>query len=137
MIWLVALVVGIVSLVMVERWMYRKDGPNLGPVSRWFHVKWDDQHIHLDVRSRKPWQAEIPWSEIERVALKMEPGDFMGVSNGLYVWVRGREHSYVIPLDATGGWDLLQELPKRDKFSGKLLIEAMGSHDGVFVWPRE
>jgi hypothetical protein len=45
--------------------------------------------------------------------------------------------SYAIPLDANGGDELLKELVRRGLMPAELVIEAMGSTDGVFCHPPE
>lgn len=129
-----------VALIAIWVWRQRRRKPQMpgpGPVSNWFKIRWTDERIFLDVRTEQPWQAEIPWANIERVCLKMEPDAALGVSNGLYVWVAGRPNSYAIPLDGEGGWELTQEMTRRGKLPPDLTIRAMGSVSGVFCWPPE
>jgi hypothetical protein len=45
-----------------------------GPLAEWFHVRFDDESIYLDVSppGRDPWAAQFPWSSIERIAFRAE-----------------------------------------------------------------
>jgi hypothetical protein len=101
-------------------------------VADWYKTKFDDQKISLDVRTDKPWKVDIPWANIERVCLKSE-GDL--TSDGIYIFVRNREASYVVPVEADGGSELLFELAKLDKFSYELISKASVSPDGLFCYP--
>ena len=104
-------------------------------VRAWFFVSFDDASVRLDVKTDEPWRAEFRFDDIVRVCLKMEPDSFSGVSHGIYVWIAGRENSYAIPLDGTGGDALLSELTRRGLLPAELVIRAMGSTEGVFCWP--
>jgi hypothetical protein len=101
----------------------------------WFHVTFDEDEVHLDVRAQNGWQATFRFDEMVRVCIKMEADAWLGVSHGIYVWIRGRENSYAIPFDATGGDTLLQELVRRNVIPAELVIKAMGSVSGVFCHP--
>ncbi len=129
-------ILGVVVLLLLG-WGFsrplRMRGP--GPVSHWYRVKWDDNGIYLDVRSKEPWTAEIPWADIERVMLKMEGDPWL--SDGMYFFVKGRENSYAVPTEAENGNALLMELPKRGYFTYRLLVEAAGTLDGLWDSNKE
>jgi hypothetical protein len=105
------------------------------PVRKWFFVSFDDVSISLRVETESPWQAQLGFSDVERICIKMEPDAFLGVSNGLYIWVKGRENSYAIPLDADGSPALIKELTRRGQLPAELVVQAMGSTSGTFCWP--
>lgn len=100
----------------------------------WFVVTLDDRSIRLEVSppGREPWQADIPWDSVARVCFEAEgPLD----SDSLYVFTSMRPQSWVIPVEAAGGRQLLDELIRRDLFAASLAIEAMQAHHGLFCWP--
>ncbi|MBW1811696.1 MAG: hypothetical protein JRJ87_26140 [Deltaproteobacteria bacterium] len=101
-------------------------------VADWYKTKFDDQKISLDVRTGSPWKVDIPWARIERVCLKAEGAL---TSDGIYIFVRGREASYAVPVEAEGGSQLLFELAKQGKFTYELITEASASADGLFCYP--
>lgn len=119
-------VVGLVVLI----WDGQDAASHLGPVSQWYHVEWNDERILLDVQSKSPWRAEIPWESIRSICLEMSasPSD----SNTAFIWVDGRESSFPVAFDADNGYELVQQLPKRGLFPSELMIEAMGGVGEVF-----
>jgi hypothetical protein len=125
------------TLIGVKLWLPSSPATPVRPVRHWFFVSFDDQSIDLRVESEHPWRATLRFDEIHRVCIKMEPGSWLGVSHGLYIWVRGRENSYAIPMDADASPALLKELTRRGLIPAELVIQAMGSSEGVFCWPSE
>ena len=103
-------------------------------VSEWFTVQWDDDGVKLDVRppGRRPWTAELGWSDIERVCLKAED---QTCSDGLYIFTSLRPESWVVPTEAKGGLAFLDELFKRKLFDAELAIQASSATEGLFCWP--
>jgi hypothetical protein len=47
-----------------------------GPLAEWFHVRFDDESIYLDVSppGRDPWKDQFRWSSIERARLRLDHG---------------------------------------------------------------
>ena len=116
------------GILIFDRFTSSK-GP--GSVSNWYRVEWNDDCIVLDITSDTPWRAEIPWVTVRSVALEMT-GD-PHISNGIHIWVDGREHAFSIPFDAQNGWELIEELRDRDLLPNELIIEAMGSTSKTFA----
>ncbi len=106
-------------------------------VRDWYRVTIDGDEVRLDVRTDEPWQASFRFDEVGRVCIKIEPDASIGVSHGIYVWIRGREHSYAIPLDADGGDALLHALTARQLLPSALVVQAMGSLGGLYCHPPE
>lgn len=102
------------------------------PVSEWFHVELDDEKVTLDVRppEAEGWTASFRWADIERVCF--EGADLMGTDT-VYVWVKGRPESYVIPAEGDGQ-ALWQEIIGRGLFDAQLAIEAAFG-TGLRCWP--
>ena len=103
---------------------------------KWFRVSLDEARIHLQVKRflRRGWSADIAWDEIVRVCFKAE--DFT-LSDGIYLFVRGRPESYAVPVEAVGGQELLEELIRRELFPADLAIRAAVAPQGVFCWPGD
>ena len=104
-------------------------------LSEWFTVSFDDTHAHRDVRppGGKPWADAFAFADVERVCIKT--GDFLE-SDELYVFVRSRPESYVIPTEAGGGLDLLNELIRRGLFDAQLAIDAaLSTESELHCWP--
>ncbi|HEY0512682.1 MAG TPA: hypothetical protein VGH73_12305 [Thermoanaerobaculia bacterium] len=99
----------------------------------WFRVTFDDRGVTLDVTpaNEAPWRQSFAWSSVIRVCFKPEEW----ISDGLYIFTRERPQSYVIPVECSGGAELLDQLIVRDLFGAKVAIEAASSIDGLFCWP--
>ena len=103
-------------------------------IGEWFLVRFDEQRIELDVRppGREAWQAATEWKSILRVCF--ETTDFVSPDT-IYLFVEGREASYTIPTEATGGLELWNELIHRKLFDAELAIEAASTIGKLFCWP--
>jgi hypothetical protein len=102
----------------------------------WFIVTHDSERITLRVSppGGEAWDASFRFSEIVRVCFEAEQGMFG--SDRLYVFIAGREESYVIPTAAAGGSALFGELVGRSLFDATLAITAAtASEGGLFCWP--
>jgi hypothetical protein len=100
----------------------------------WFVVAPDTRSFSLEVSppGREPWQAVIPWDSVTRVCFE---ADGPLASDSLYVFTSLRPESWVIPVEAVGGQQLLNELIRRGLFDASLAIEAIQAHHGLFCWP--
>lgn len=110
----------------------RRRGAAAEDVASWFRVTFDAAQVHLDVRAAAPWQASFAFADVVRVCIKGEPPP---VSDGLYVFVRGRDASYAIPLEGEGAEALMWELSRRGLLPAEVIERAMASAEGVFCWP--
>src|SRR5215472_3344372 len=97
----------------------------------WFVVTSDDEAIYLSVSApqRQPWQATIPWASVTRVCFAAEDWD---LSDGLYLFTDLRPESWVVPVEADGGTQLLDELIRRGLFDASLAIRAAQAVSGMF-----
>lgn len=101
---------------------------------RWFAVTLDGRSFSLQVSppGRESWQAVIPWDSVARVCFEAA-GPL--ASDSLYIFTSLRPESWVIPVEAVGGQQLLDELIRRDLFDARLAIDVAQAHHGFFCWP--
>jgi hypothetical protein len=115
---------------------FRRARERLGKrkLADWYHVSFDDKGIFIRAEppGRDPWQQQLAWSSIERIAYQCED---MWTSDGIYVFTRQRPESYVIPIEAEGGFALWEEILRRRLFDPELSMQAAQAHEGLFVWP--
>jgi hypothetical protein len=100
-----------------------------GVYIEWFKVTFDDAAIHLDVSppASDPWAARIEWARIVRICFRS--GDFPE-SDDVYIFTDERPESRLIPIDASGGYELWQEVLRRKLFDAELAIRAAASPGG-------
>ncbi len=108
----------------------------VGPLSEWYFVDWDDREVRI--RASPPvgeaWEDGFVWEDVVRVCFKAED---LYLSDGIYVFTDRRPESYVVPTEAEGGSAFWEEILRRDLFDAELAIEAAGSAEGLFCWPKE
>ena len=101
----------------------------------WFVVTHDHERITLRVSppGGEAWDASFLFTDIVRVCFEAE--GLFG-SDRLYVFITGREESYVIPTQAAGGSAFFGALVERSLFDAKLAITAATAAEGeLFCWP--
>ncbi|MHA2140157.1 MAG: hypothetical protein ACXADC_05715 [Candidatus Thorarchaeota archaeon] len=101
----------------------------------WFHVKFDDEFIDIHVHppEREERCARIKWAEIVRICFR--PSDFLG-SDEILIFTEGQEASYLIPVEADGGFALWDQIIDRELFDADLAIKLASSSDEEFhCWP--
>jgi hypothetical protein len=105
-------------------------------VSDWYHVSFDENKIYIDVRApeRNPWKEEIEWKDIIRICYKAQ--DFL-FTDEIYIFSNKREQSYLIPVEADGGFELWNEIIRRGLFDAKLAIKIATADEGLFCWPPD
>ena len=98
----------------------------------WFVVTTDDQSFSLSVSApgRQPWRAVIPWGSVVRVCFEAQ----WPASDSLYVFTSLRAESWVVPTEAEGGEQLLNELLRRGLFAASLAVRALKAQHGLFYW---
>jgi len=103
-------------------------------LSTWYRVRCDDGGVHRDVTppGREAWCDSFSWSEIERVCFKTS-GLFE--SDEVYVFTVGSTGSYLIPTEASGGRELVDELIRRGHFPADLMLKAAPTEGELFCWP--
>jgi hypothetical protein len=103
----------------------------------WFHVKFDDEFIDIHIHPPKGEEsrARIKWDEIVRVCFR--PADFLG-SDEILIFTEGKEKSYLIPVEADGGFALWDQIIDRELFDAELAIKLATSSDEQFhCWPSK
>lgn len=101
----------------------------------WFIVEFDAVTVTIRANppGRDPWQQSFPWADVVRVCFKAEGP---GASDGIYVFTKHRDASYVIPTEANGGLKFLAELGDRHLFPHELAIQAASASEGKLIcWP--
>nr|MDO8115466.1 hypothetical protein [Candidatus Sigynarchaeota archaeon] len=107
-----------------------------GPLSTWYHVRFDENGITRDVHpgDKEPWSDFVPWAKIIRICFKTAE-DLM-FSDEIYIFTSDRTESYLIPTEADGGAELWNEIIKRGLFDAELAIKAATApEDSLFCWP--
>jgi hypothetical protein len=102
----------------------------------WYTVTFDDTHVYRDVRppGGEAWKDSFKWEDVIRVCFQTDP--FL-MTDEIYIFVKGREESYLIPTEALGGSELWGEIIGRDLFDAKLGIKVatMGEEE-MECWPK-
>lgn len=120
-------------------WTYAKEraaaltAPPL-TLADWFIVTLDADSITLDVSppGGTPWQAKIEWNTINRICLKT--GDLL-TPDEIYIFTTLRAESHLIPMEASGGLDLWDEIITRGLFDAELAITAAATQNELFCNP--
>jgi len=102
----------------------------------WFQVTFDDTMISLDAQPSdvEGWSAQILWNDIIRVCFK--PGDYISTDE-IYIFTNQRPDSYLIPVEASGGFEVWMEIIRRGLFDADLAIKAASTIEEVLCWPKE
>jgi hypothetical protein len=106
------------------------------PIAEWYAVEWDDEKVFRNVKppGKEPWSDNLRWNDIVRVCF--EANDFTQ-SDGIYIFTSQRKESYLIPMEASGGQELWNELITRHLFDPELAIKAATATSGLFCWPSD
>lgn len=107
----------------------------MSSVSDWYFVTYDNDKIYRNVHppESKKWKDEMEWKDIIRVCFKA--GDLFE-SDELYIFIDKRIESYLIPIEASGGFELWNEIIKRELFDADLAIKIAAADDGLYCWPE-
>ena len=108
----------------------------MSALSEWYFVKFDEKYVYRDLRppGKDSWKDRCEWSAIIRICF--QAGDLY-TSDEMYIFVKNREESYLIPTEANGGGELWGEIIGRKLFDAKLAIEIASDVDGGFYcWPE-
>lgn len=97
-----------------------------------FRVNFNDEEVTLIFDGSEI--ASIQWSEIIRVCFLGK--DFLE-SDEIYIFVKNRPQSYVIPADCEGGMEFWNEIVRRGLFDADLAIKAATAPpDTLLCWPQ-
>ena len=108
--------------------------PSALDVHAWYTVTFDAASVCTKVTppGREAWSDSFRWADVMRVCFGLED---LFTSDGIYVFTKTRPQSYVIPAEASGGAEFVNELLRRKLFDPELLIKASSSTAGLFCWP--
>ena len=109
----------------------------MSELSDWYNASFDERCVYRDVRppGQDPWKDQFEWKDIIRICF--QAGDLFS-SDELYIFTNKREESYLIPIDASGGLELWNEIIERELFSAALAIKtASDTGGGLYCWPEE
>ena len=108
----------------------------LKPLNDWLIVTFDEKAVHMRAEppGKAAWSQSLEWEKIVRVCFKAEN---LLVSDGIYVFTNERPESYLIPIEASGGQELWQEILRRKLFDAEVPNEAARSTKGLYCWPPE
>ena len=108
--------------------------PATPPQNEWFEVTFDEVEIRLEVKPPGTARCEtFQWQQIERICYRVE---YLGVSDGIYLFLAQRDGSLAVPVDAKGGFQFWQEILRRNRFDTQLAIEVATAIDGTYCWPE-
>ena len=104
-------------------------------LSEWFQITFDASAIKLDVHppGSDAWSASIAWNSIVRVCFKAAD---LFESDEIYIFTKERPESYLIPMEAGGGFALWEEILSRKLFDAGVAIKAATATDEIFCWPE-
>ena len=129
----VLVIVAITAAVAIARSSSQESDPRA--ISNWFHVSFDVTNVTLKAAppGGTAWEQSFTWNSIVRVCFKTEG---MELSDGLYIFTSQRPESFVVPTEASGGTELLNELMRRKHLPADIVIKASGSPEGTLLcWP--
>ncbi|MFX1368290.1 MAG: hypothetical protein ACFFAY_06820 [Promethearchaeota archaeon] len=100
-------------------------------------MRFDDEFIEIHVHppGGDEHRAKIRWDEIIRICFK--PADFLD-SDEVLIFDQRQKNSYLIPIDADGGFALWDEILRRGLFDAELAIRLASLTNGDYhCWPHE
>jgi hypothetical protein len=103
-------------------------------LEQWYQVSFDDRAVYRNVAppGSQPWSDACTWEKIVRVCFRTGS---LFESDEVYIFSSEREESYLIPTEAGGGRELVDELMRRGLFPAELMLEAMATEGQLFCWP--
>ncbi len=106
-----------------------------GPLSSWYHVRFNDDGITRDVHphGQEPWTDFVEWTKIIRICFKTAE-EFYDVDE-LYIFTSERPESYLIPMEADGALELWNKIIDKGLFDARLAIELASSSGRLACWP--
>ncbi len=108
----------------------------MSSLSDWYTVTFNDTYVYRDVQppGGESWKDHFEWKNVIRVCF--QTGDLYS-SDELYIFVRNRKESYLIPMEANGVLELWGEIIDRGLFDAELAIKiATVSEQEMFCWPE-
>lgn len=108
----------------------------MASLGEWYHVSFDDTHVYRNVAppGAEAWEDSFTWASVIRVCYERSE-DFY-TPDSIYVFIEGREESFEIPTEASGGTDLWGAIIERKLFDAQTSIDiSIGRRQGVTCWP--
>jgi hypothetical protein len=97
-------------------------------LSDWYRVRFDDRAVYREAAppGRDVWADEFAWADLVRVGFKTAS---LFESDELFFFTSKRAESYLIPVDARGGKELVDEVIRRGLIPPAMMIEAATTED--------
>lgn len=108
----------------------------MSKLSEWYNVTFDDVFVYRDVRplGGESWKDQFKWKDIIRICF--QAGDLY-TPDELYIFIKDRKESYLIPTEANGGLELWGEIIDRGLFDAELAIKIATESEGrLYCWPE-
>ncbi len=108
----------------------------MNKLADWYNVSFDDTCVCRDVRppGGEAWKDQFEWKDVIRVCF--QAGDLYS-SDEIYIFVKNREESYLIPTEANGGSELWGAIIDRGLFDAELAIKIASDTEGeLYCWPE-
>ncbi|MHA2006211.1 MAG: hypothetical protein ACXABO_16505 [Promethearchaeota archaeon] len=108
----------------------------MSELSEWYKVIFDSIFVYRDVRppGGEPWKDQFEWDDVVRICF--QTGDLY-TPDEIYVFVKDRKESYLIPMETNGGLELWGEIIDRGLFDTELAIKVTTeSETSLNCWPE-
>ncbi|HEC39323.1 hypothetical protein LCGC14_0587440 [marine sediment metagenome] len=102
----------------------------------WYFVTFDNKNVYRDVRPsfQESWKDQFEWNKIIRICF--QTGDLYS-SDELYIFIKDKKESFLIPMEANGGLELWGEIIDRRLFDADLAIKIASESEGMLhCWPE-
>lgn len=106
----------------------------MSEITEWYQVRFDQRAVYRNAAppGGQPWSDEFAWNDVIRVCF--HTGNLFE-SDELYIFTSTRPESYLIPTEAAGGSDLVNELMERKLFPAEMMCQAVLTEGELFCWP--
>ena len=109
----------------------------MSSLSEWYHVSFDKKCVHRDVHppGGEAWKDQFEWKDIIRICF--QTGDLYS-SDELYIFIKDKKESFLIPMEVDGGLELWGEIIDRRLFDAELAIKIVSeAEEGILTcWPE-
>ena len=108
----------------------------MSSLSEWYYVSFDNMNVYRDVRppGGDSWKDQFEWKDIIRICF--QTGDLFS-SDELYIFIKDKKESFLIPMEAKGGLELWGEIIDLKLFDADLGIQIATEADGMLhCWPE-
>ncbi|MCY3415012.1 MAG: hypothetical protein INQ03_25400 [Candidatus Heimdallarchaeota archaeon] len=98
----------------------------------WYKITLSSNGFHVNIEPSSI-SYSVTWDEIIRICFK--PGDLFD-QDELLIFVKNRENSYLIPMEASGALELWTTIIDKGYFDPEIAIQAAKADEGIFCWPE-